>query len=206
MEIARADQIFDQTNEPRAHLVGLEIPENFALPPLAAVRADAKRSLEMRKNPLAYEDIQQPLPMHLKLALIFNAQLPNLFTFGYFARPDDVSEDLLDDCIWVLSHLIRILEECTEAVLRALGHIGKGNNDYKTSNCVERFHEALPYAKAAADEECMRGDEMWQCPASLGIYGEVLVLTRTDDTEAATILRRAMLGVETIKWESDVLP
>jgi hypothetical protein len=40
MEIARADQIFDHTNEPRAHLNGLDIPENFALPPLAAVRAD----------------------------------------------------------------------------------------------------------------------------------------------------------------------
>ncbi|KAJ7790438.1 hypothetical protein B0H14DRAFT_3501601 [Mycena olivaceomarginata] len=237
MEIARADQIFDQTNEPRAHLNGLDIPENFALPPLAAVRADAKRSLEMRKNPSTYEDIQfifppnnphsatanrQPLPMHLKLALIFNAQLPNLFTFGYFARPDDVSEDLLDDCIWALSHLIRIMEECTEAVLRAFGHMGK-ENDYNTSKYltllnartkilrhllrVERFHEALPYAKAMADEECMLGDEVrLQCPTSFGIYGEVLVLTRADDAEAATMLRRAMLGVEAIKGERNALP
>jgi hypothetical protein len=43
-----------------------------------------------------------------------------------------VSEDLLDDCIWALSHLIRIMEECTEAVLRAFGHMGK-ENDYKRS-------------------------------------------------------------------------
>jgi hypothetical protein len=38
------------------------------------------------------------------------------------------------------------------------------------------------------------------------IYGEVLVLTRTDDTGAAKMLRRAMLGVEAVKWESDALP
>jgi hypothetical protein len=130
----------------------------------------ASAALKMRSNPSAYEDIvflfppgnpnsaaatKQPLPMHLKLALIFNAQLPNLFRFGYFARPEDgmssipflacmspllilflsfhaVPEDILDDCIWALSLFIRIMEECTEAALRAMGHV-KGNNDYKRS-------------------------------------------------------------------------
>ncbi|KAJ7868581.1 hypothetical protein B0H14DRAFT_3132623 [Mycena olivaceomarginata] len=237
MEIARADQIFGQMNEPRAHLDGLDIPINFALPKIAAVRADAERSLKMRSNPSAYEDIvflfppgnpnsaaatKQPLPMHLKLALIFNAQLPNLFRFGYFARPEDVPEDILDDCIWALSLFIRIMEECTEAALRAMGHV-KGNNDYKRSKYltllnargkillhllrINRPQEALPYGKAAVDEECARGDEMWlQNPMPFEIYGEVLVLTRTDDIGAAKMLRRAMLGVEAVKWESDALP
>jgi hypothetical protein len=41
---------------------------------------------------------------------------------------------------------------------------------------------------------------------SFGIYGEVLVLTRADDAEAATMLRRTMLGVEAIKGERNTLP
>jgi hypothetical protein len=40
-----------------------------------------------------------------------------------------VPEDITDDCIWALSLFIRLLEECPEPVLRAVG-IVKGD-DYK---------------------------------------------------------------------------
>jgi hypothetical protein len=54
----------------------------------------------MRNRPEDYEDIvflfppgspanNEPLPMHLKPALIFNQQLPKLFMFSYFVREED---------------------------------------------------------------------------------------------------------------------
>ncbi|KAJ7064718.1 hypothetical protein C8F01DRAFT_1127849 [Mycena amicta] len=227
MEVALADHDFH--SEPRAHLDGFELPNNFVLPRLEAVRADAERSLDMRDNPSTYEDIvlffppsnpasvvasKQPLAMHLKLALIFNLQVSNLFRFAYFARTEDVPDDILDECIWALGLFIRIMEECTEAVLRALGHV-KGNNDYKQSKYLSllnarskiivhldrlnRYQDALPYAKAAMDDECTRGEEMWlKNPMVFEMYGEVLVLTRADDILAAKMLRRAMRGLETM--------
>ncbi|KAF7348597.1 MYND-type domain-containing protein [Mycena venus] len=235
-------------HEPRAHLDGLEIPKNFTLPSLGSVRADAARSREMRKNPKEYEEIRfffapgspankEVLPIHLKLALIFNTQLPNLFKFSYFVREDDgrvllvldfsfsnclsVPEDIVDDCVWALSVFIRIMEECTETVLRAMGHV-KGNNDYKMSKYATllnargkmashllhngRAQEAVAYTKAMVVDECARGNESWlQNPMPFEIYGEALVLTRTDDSEAAKMLRRAMLGVESVNWPAECI-
>ncbi|KAJ6572130.1 hypothetical protein B0H19DRAFT_1256040 [Mycena capillaripes] len=233
MEVAKRTTEFP-INEPRAHLDGLEIPENFVLPSLAAVRADAVRSRDMRKRPEEYEDIaflfppgspanKEPLPMHLKLALIFNTQLPSLFRFSYFVREEDVPEDVLEDCIWALSLFIRLMEECTEPVLRAVGHV-KGNNDYKKSKyltlntvliqllnargkmAMYLLQEAIPYTNAMVDEECTHGDEIWlQNPMPFEVYGETLVLTRTDDNEAAKMLRRAMLGIESVNWPASGL-
>lgn len=36
------------------------------------------------------------------------------------------------DCIWALSLFIRVMEECSESVLRAVGHV-KAGNDYRKS-------------------------------------------------------------------------
>ncbi|KAJ7931303.1 hypothetical protein B0H13DRAFT_1959813 [Mycena leptocephala] len=227
--------------EPRAHLDGLDIPKTFVLPSLDSVRADAVRAREMRNRPEDYEDIvflfppgspanNEPLPMHLKPALIFNQQLPKLFMFSYFVREEDVPEDVIDDCIWALSLFIRLMEECSETVLRAVGHV-KGNNDYKFSKYatlvnargkiamhlmqvfpffrsrVDRAQEAVSYAKAMVDEDCSRGDDIWlQNPMPFELYGEALVLTRTDDNEAAKMLRRAMLGIESVSRTAQGLP
>jgi hypothetical protein len=48
----------------------------------------------------------------------------------------------MDDCIWALSLFIRLMEECSEAVLRAVGHV-KENNDYKHSKYVTVRPSAL---------------------------------------------------------------
>ncbi|KAJ6469399.1 hypothetical protein C8R45DRAFT_1016921 [Mycena sanguinolenta] len=222
-------------HEPRAHLDGLNLPHDFSLPALTSVRADAVLSMEMRKRPEDYEDIvfmfpvsrlgslanKETLPMHLKLALIFNMQLPNLFRFSYFTRVEDVPDDIIDDCTWALSLFIRIMEECTETALRAIGHV-KGNNDYKQSKYLtllnargkmvlhllnhDRAEEAVPFAKAMVDEECLRGNKIWlQNPMPFEVYGETLVLTRTDDDEAAKTLRRAMRGVESSNWPANAV-
>jgi hypothetical protein len=74
------------------------------------------------------------------------------------------------------------------------------------------------------DEDCSRGDEIWlQNPYALTylpfwtsmftlfrmpfeLYGEALVLTRSDDNEAAKMLRRAMLGIESVSRTAQGLP
>ncbi|KAJ6470287.1 hypothetical protein C8R47DRAFT_1149259 [Mycena vitilis] len=218
--------------QPRYHLDALEVPRGFTLS-LDKVRADAVRSRKMRQQPEEYEDIvflfppgsaanhDPPLPMHLKLAFIFNTQLSNLFKFSYMVQPEDVSDDLLDDCIWALAQFISLMEECTENALRAIGHV-KGNNDYKMSKYLtllnargkialyllrsDRAQEAVSYTKAMVDEECTRGNKMWlQNPMPFEVYGEALVLSREDDHEAAKNLRRAMLGVESANWPTSGL-
>ncbi|KAJ7348043.1 hypothetical protein DFH08DRAFT_867246 [Mycena albidolilacea] len=164
-------------NEPRAHLDGVDLPKNFSLPALALVRADAARARVIRRDPQHYEDIpfvfpsgspasqEQPLPMHLKLALLFNTRLSNLSWFSYMVRVEDVPEDIVDDCIWALAQFILLMEECTEAVR----HVIEGN-DYKQTKTVtlmnarakiilhligaDRAAEAIPYGKAMVDEEC----------------------------------------------------
>ncbi|KAF8217692.1 hypothetical protein K438DRAFT_2006743 [Mycena galopus ATCC 62051] len=226
MEIAKR-VLEDPINQPRAHLDGLDIPKSLSLPALPSVRADAIRSREMRKRPDEYANIvfvfqpgspanKELLPPHLNLALVFNTELSNLFKFGYLARVEDVPEDIIDDCAWALSLFIRVMEECSETVLRAVGHV-KGNNDYRKSKYLtllnargkivlhflhsDRAEEAVPFAKAMVAEECSRGDEMWlQNPMPFEIYGEALVLTRIDDQEAAKMLHRAMLGIESGNW------
>lgn len=66
------------------------------------------------------------------------------------------------------------------------------------------------------DEECSRGDDMWllnpyaPCPMldvefmfyrmPFEHYGETLVITRTDDKQAVKMLRRAMLGINSVNW------
>ncbi|KAJ6469410.1 hypothetical protein C8R45DRAFT_908821 [Mycena sanguinolenta] len=229
-------------HEPRAHLDGFNLPKDFSLPALTSVRADAVRSREIRKRPEDYKNVplfppgspanKEPLPMHLKLALIFSAHpgLSNLFGFSYYARTADVPEDLVDDCIWTLSLFVNIVEECSEAVLRATG-IVSADEDYDVFRYItlvnarvklvshlldhDRAKEAVPFAKAVVEEDCSRGiSEIWlQNPCALYIsysaaqlttpfripfllYGETLVLTRSDDDEAAKMLRRALIGLE----------
>ncbi|KAJ7936855.1 hypothetical protein B0H13DRAFT_1946032 [Mycena leptocephala] len=208
--------------EPRTHLDGLQIPANFVLPSLVSVRVDAVRSREMRKRPEHYENMNvrfppgspanhEALPAHLKLALIFNQWLPNLFLFSYFVQEEDAPEDIVDDCIWALSLFIRLMEECSEPVLRAAGHvIQNSHHRYATLVnarskialhllSVNRAHEAIPYTKALVDEDCSRGDEVWlNHPTHFALHGETLVLSGTDDNEAAKMLRRAMLGLESV--------
>lgn len=51
----------------------------------------------------------------------------------------------------------------------------------------------------------------WTCMFTLfrmpfELYGEALVLTRTDDNEAAKMLRRAMLGIESVSRTAQGLP
>jgi hypothetical protein len=92
----------------------------------------------------------------------------------------------------------------------------------KNYSCVHRAQEAVSYAKAVVDEDCSRGDDIWlQNPYDLllirslhvfmlfrvpfELYGETLVLTGTDDNEAAKMLRRAMLGIEAVNWAADGL-
>ncbi|KAJ7154619.1 hypothetical protein C8R46DRAFT_1117914 [Mycena filopes] len=229
MEIARRTS--KPAHKPRVHLVGLIIPPGFAAPSLESVRADALESNLMRERPEDYEDIvvffpkapgvNAALPKHLKLALIFNTKLPNLFRFSYFVQEEDVPDDVMDACIWALSVFIQIMEECPESVLRAQGHVRPGN-DYKTSRYLTllnargkitshllhagRAREAIPHAKAFVDEECTRGDEMWlQNPMPFEMYGEALVISRTDDVEAVKMLRRALLGIESDNWPSNEL-
>ncbi|KAJ7034521.1 hypothetical protein C8F04DRAFT_1101240 [Mycena alexandri] len=207
-------------------LDGLIIPPGFALPSLVSVRTDAVEAKEMQERPEDYQDVAlffpnapgvnaKALPMHLKLALIFNNKLPNLFRFSYFVLDQDVPEDVRDACIWALSVFIRIMEECPESILRAQGHVRPGN-DYRMSRYItllnargkityaDRAREAISHAKAMVEKELTRGDEMWlQNPMPFEIYGEALVLSRTDDKEAANMLRRAMLGIESVNWPSD---
>ncbi|KAJ6469418.1 hypothetical protein C8R45DRAFT_1016962 [Mycena sanguinolenta] len=210
-------------HEPRAHLYGADIHKDFTLPALPSVRADATRSREMRKRPKDFEDIivmfppgspanKELLPVHLKLALIFSQGLPSLFCFSYYAREDDVPEDIVDDCIWALSLHIRIMEECSETVLRAVGHV-KEHDDcelvkyYTLANARwkmvfhllhrNRAEEAVPIAEAIVEVECSHGDDRWlQNPIPFFVYGKTLVRTRSDDNEAAKMLRRALIGLE----------
>ncbi|KAF7338742.1 MYND-type domain-containing protein [Mycena sanguinolenta] len=209
--------------EPRAHLYGVNIPKDFSLPALSSVRADATRSREMRKRPKDYEDIavmfppgspanKEPHPVHLKLALIFSEGLPSLFCFSYYAREDDVPEDIVDDCIWALSLHISIMEECSETVLRAAGYVKEHDKCelvkyYTLANArwkivshllhCNRAEEAAPIAKTIVEVEYSHGDERWlQNPIPFFVYGKALVLTRSDDHEAARMLRRALLGLE----------
>ncbi|KAJ6572124.1 hypothetical protein B0H19DRAFT_1256032 [Mycena capillaripes] len=212
-------------NQPRAYLDGIEFPKDFVLP---LPEADAVRSRDMRKRTKEYENmavlsplgsaaINEHLPLHLRLAIIFNMQLPNLFQYSYAVQKEDVPEDLLDDCIWALSLFIRMMEDCSEHVLRTLGHLVGTVSDYQHSKYLtllnargkiashllraDRPLEAIPYAKAMVEEECSRGDERWlKNPAVFGLYGETLVFTRTDDDEAVKMLRRALLGIESPNW------
>ncbi|KAJ7466957.1 hypothetical protein FB451DRAFT_1560911 [Mycena latifolia] len=217
-------------NAPKAYLEGLQIPNGFVLPSLDAVRADAARSKDMQKHPEEFEDIAfffppgssanaADLPPRLRLPLIFNNLVPNLFRFSYFVREQDVPEDIIDDCIWALSLFIRVMEECSEAVLRAVGHVRPGNpyNKSKYGTLInargkivqhllrtDRALEAIPYAKAMVDEECSRQDESWLLnPMIFELYGETLVVSRIDDNTAAKMLRRAMLGLESANWPAD---
>ncbi|KAJ6600034.1 hypothetical protein DFH09DRAFT_1129272 [Mycena vulgaris] len=217
---------------PRAHLDGLDL-RNFVLPSLDSVRADAVRSREMQEQPENFEDIvfflppgsganAAALPPRLRLPLVFNNLVPNLFRFSYFTRQEDVPEDIMNDCIWALSLFIRVMEDCSESVLRAVGHV-KAGNDYRKSKYITllnargkiashllgvgRALEAMPHAKAMVAEECSRGDDSWLInPMPFELYGETLVLSRTDDTEAVKTLRRAMLGLNSGNWPADGLP
>ncbi|KAJ6469407.1 hypothetical protein C8R45DRAFT_1078727 [Mycena sanguinolenta] len=215
-------------HEPRAHLEGPALPKDFSLPALPTVRADAVRSREMSKQPEDYENAflmfsagspanQERRSMHLQLALIFHNKLPNLFCFSYAAQPCDVPEDIVDDCICALSMFICIVEECSEPVLRALGHVTE-NDGYKISKYLRfcnnlipsirrnRGEEAVPIAKAWVDEECSQREESWlENPTPFEMYGQALVLTRTNDNEAVKTLRRAMLGVESPSWPTDAV-
>ncbi|KAF7338746.1 hypothetical protein MSAN_02197000 [Mycena sanguinolenta] len=211
------------SREPRAHLDGVNIRKDFSLPALSSVRADAVRSREMRKRPEELENVtlmfpaggsanKESLPKHLRLELIFGAEVPSLFRFSFYAHVDDMPEDIMDDCIWALSTFIRIMEECSETVLRATGNVQE-NEDchivkyYTLLNARWKivFHlldrnrpeEAVPFAKAIAEEACSHGDEGWlRNPTPFFLYGETLVLTRRDDDEAVRMLRRALFGLE----------
>ncbi|KAK7059745.1 MYND-type domain-containing protein [Favolaschia claudopus] len=217
-------------HQPRAHLDGINLPKDFPVPTLKQVREDAVEAKQMQQHPEEYEDIvfmfppgspanQETLPKHLKLGLVFNNLLPGLFKFSYFVAEGDVPEDVVSDCIWALSLFIRVMEECSENVLRAAGHVKK-NNDFKMSRYItlinarakivshliksKRVEEAVPYAKAIVDEEYSRGADAWlENPMPFMVYGETLLLSRLDDHEAVKMLRRAMLGVESDKWPAD---
>ncbi|KAJ7034504.1 hypothetical protein C8F04DRAFT_1234152 [Mycena alexandri] len=217
---------------PRTHLAGLDILPG-PLPSLASVRTDAVEAKKMRERPENYGDTvllyrnapsvnANTLPRHLRLALIFSNNLPNLFPFSYLAQEDDVPEDVVDASIWALSLFIQIFEECPEAVLRAAGHLTP-DIDYQEHRYLmllyarkkmtlrllsaDRAQEAIPHGKSMVDEELTRGKEMWlQNPDPFRIYGEVLVRSRTDDKEAAKALRRALLGIESANWPSNFFP
>ncbi|KAJ7922231.1 hypothetical protein B0H13DRAFT_1983716 [Mycena leptocephala] len=177
--------------EPRTHLDGLQIPANFVLPSLVSVRVDAVRSREMRKRPEHYENMNA-LPAHLKLALIFNQWLPNLFLFSYSVQEEDV--------LRAAGHVIQNSHHRYATLVNARSKIAL----HLLS--VNRAHEAIPYTKALVDEDCSRGDEVWLnirafYPHSMthfALHGETLVLSGTDDNEAAKMLRRAMLGLESV--------
>ncbi|KAJ7746466.1 hypothetical protein DFH07DRAFT_962942 [Mycena maculata] len=211
---------------PRAHLAGIELGKDFVLPLLESVRADTVRCKDMRERPEDYEDfvfvfpagrrVNEVLPVHQKLLLIFNNLLPSLFRFSYFARAQDgkylLPEDIMDECIWALSIFIRIMEECSEAVLRAVGHVTPSSpyfqSKYFSNSKIENIHstlgrvaEAVPYAKAMVDEECSRLEDSWLInPGPFFLYGETLVLSQTNDREAVKMLCRAMLGVDSENW------
>ncbi|KAJ7249479.1 hypothetical protein C8J57DRAFT_1357132 [Mycena rebaudengoi] len=211
---------------PRAHLDGLELGNNFTLPDLYAVRNDAIRSRDMKKHPEEFENIairftNGEYGTNLPLPVIFNTLLTNLFRFSYVVHHQDVPEDILEDCIWALSLFIREMEECSEATLRAIGHV-KAGNDYSRSKYLTllnargkivvhllrlgRPQDALPYAKAMVDDECSQRNESWLGnPMPFEIYGEALVLSRADDEEAVKILRRALLGIDACKLGIDQL-
>ncbi|KAF7338747.1 MYND-type domain-containing protein [Mycena sanguinolenta] len=207
---------------------------DFSLPALPSVRAHAVHSREMRKRPEDYENApfmfplgslanKERLPTHLKLALVFSAHrdLSNLFSFSYHARVADVPKDLVDDCIWSLSLVVSIMEECSEAILRATGFVQE-DEDYQLSKYIklvnarvklvshllnqDRAKEAVPFAKAVVEEDCSRGNEIWlQNPIPFLLYGETLVLTQSDDAEAAKMLRRALIGLESGSYPANQL-
>ncbi|KAJ7512401.1 hypothetical protein B0H11DRAFT_2182743 [Mycena galericulata] len=232
MEVARRTSVSESSLKvPRAYLDGIDLPKDFALPSLDSVRADARRSKDMQDSPENYEDIvfvfppgrqvNEVLPVHLKLLIIFNNLLPNLFRFSYFVREEDVPEDIMDDCIWALSIFIRIMEECSEAVVRALGHVTP-SSPYRRSKHISlvnarrkimihllaagRAAEATPHAKAAVDAECSLADDSWLInPKPFHLYGEALVLSRANDKEAVKVLRRALLGVDSVKQDSGAI-
>ncbi|KAF7338741.1 MYND-type domain-containing protein [Mycena sanguinolenta] len=212
-------------HEPRAHLDGINLYKDFSLPALPSVRsvrADTVLAREIRERAQDYENVTlvfaaagpentEAFPMHLKAALIFSTELPDLFYFSYYARIQDVPEDIVDDCIWALSLYIRIMEECSETVLRATGNV-KVNEDYGTVKHFTLFNarrkivfhllhrdrpeEAVPFAKAIV-EEYSSGNEIWLQHANpFSVYGETLVRTRRDDNEAVKMLRRALVGFQ----------
>jgi hypothetical protein len=57
------------------------------------------------------------------------------FYHVFFPYSFTVPEDIVDDCIWALAQFILLMEECTEAVLRAVRHVIEGN-DYKKTKTV----------------------------------------------------------------------
>ncbi|KAJ6608249.1 hypothetical protein B0H10DRAFT_2068783 [Mycena sp. CBHHK59/15] len=205
-------------NTPRARLDGLDLGRKFVLPSLELVRADAVRSREMKTHP---DDFKKATISFdggrerggLPLPLIFNSLLPSLFKFSYFVQVEDVPADIMEDCIWALSLFIRVMEECSEEVLRTIGHV-KAGNDYRRSKYfslinargkivlhllqvgLSRPRDALPYAKAMS----------WLLnPMPFEVYGEALVLTRTDDEEALKALKRAMLGITSANFPADAV-
>ncbi|KAJ7669401.1 hypothetical protein DFH06DRAFT_1180836 [Mycena polygramma] len=229
--------------QPRVgNIGGQQLPSTFILPSLASVRADAVccelfyNCRDMIQRPENYKNIvltfppgspanNEPIPVHLQPALMFTAQLPNLFKFAFFVHDEDAPEDILGECIWALAQHIQVMEGCSENILRTTGHV-EGNTNCKIELYIKLMHarkkialylfradrakEAIPYTKAMVDAECLRGDEIWlQNPMVFEVYGEALVLTRADDHEAVKTLRRAMLGVESLNWgklNADGLP
>ncbi|OBZ76097.1 hypothetical protein A0H81_03250 [Grifola frondosa] len=136
----RSDILQNATFSPRPHLEGINIPSTFKLPSLESVRTDSARRIELEnaggpgsisflsalKTKDNAVDVDKGGPVPEPLA--WNTLLPNLFNFSYFVRVEDVPEDLLKDVVFALSMFLRILQECSEAHLRAFGHYLPGQS------------------------------------------------------------------------------
>ncbi|TFK74991.1 hypothetical protein BDN72DRAFT_603689 [Pluteus cervinus] len=142
--------------------------------------------------------------------------LPGLFKWSYFVHSSDVPEDLLEPCIFSLKMFLRLLEESSEHILRAMGHYLPGQNpavaNYTmTANCrmkiidalmnpkINRPVEATPFLKKSIEADTKKlakeGLQAWMVnPGLFEAYGEALMAT--DLREAKLQLEKALVGAE----------
>ncbi|KAI0798244.1 hypothetical protein C8Q75DRAFT_741096 [Abortiporus biennis] len=224
------DEITRQaTFAPRAHLEGINLPSTFKLPTLSAVRQDI--ALRASLNNSDFKDTRAvyvgKLGAHptgvgatLQDPLGYNMALPNLFKFAYFTHVEDVPDEFLEDVIWGLQMFIRVLTECSEEELRAVGHYLPhqeaklagyfmiSNSRYKLCRHllnpkIDSPQEALPILRAAVDEHVKRLRDLkirrapWlENPGLYSLLGDALVSTGEYTEETKLILEHVLQAVE----------
>ncbi|GJE94142.1 zinc finger MYND domain-containing protein [Phanerochaete sordida] len=116
---------------PRPYLEGLKLPASFQLPQMHMVAEDIVKMRKIQREggpePINAVFMTSGGPKGAKEEMIeplrYNVLLPHLFKFAYFVHVADVPDAMLEDIVFTLEQFIRVLSECSERQLRAIGHV-----------------------------------------------------------------------------------
>ncbi|KAF9263756.1 hypothetical protein L218DRAFT_944225 [Marasmius fiardii PR-910] len=185
------------------------------LPNLADVRLEAELAVELLKKPpptdtLGIDDNGEHLGI-IPPSLAYQFMFPNLSSFAYFCREEDVPGDLQDLCIWrsfnkdggsegssVYGTLLLNYWE-SQTLCKITNHL--------LSARMNAPEDALPYAEAGMklEERLKPGMTLpfLRNPQAYASYGTVLARTKSRDTEAKTVLQRVVDDIERVSTRND---